>query len=135
MDHSPTTDDDALASSRNDGPPPPSKVENSLSIPSYINTPSKERTVTTPRRLPTAPNSVKNSEDNPSLVQDYRKLYFDIKQKHTVILEKYKTEMTQHQKIIKEKDSTIENLKEKIKSMEDEQVCCLKRVSSEVDMF
>ena len=100
MDHSPTTDDDALASSRNDGPPPNSKVENPLSISSYINTPSKERKVATPRRLPTAPNSVKNSEDSPTLVQDYRKLYFELKQKHTVILEKYKTEMSAKEDVI-----------------------------------
>ncbi len=43
--------------------------------------------------------------------------------------------LNQHQSIIKEKDSNIESLKERIRTMEAETVCCLKKVTSEDEMF
>ena len=43
--------------------------------------------------------------------------------------------LNQHQSILKEKDEQITLLKEKIQTMEAETVCCLKKVTSEEDMF
>ena len=43
--------------------------------------------------------------------------------------------LNQHQTIIEEKDGNIDSLKEKIKSMENEKVCCLRSGMSDTEMF